>query len=69
MPDYIIDQDTPLSQLPPTFSGDDDPAHTENETEIYPLLSSTRSVLLVAVLSSAGLLTVCHFSLLIIHSH
>ncbi|GAM40054.1 hypothetical protein TCE0_034f12097 [Talaromyces pinophilus] len=58
MPDYIVDQETPLPQLPAAFSGNNGPAETEIETEIYPLLSNTRSVLLVAVLSSAGLLTI-----------
>jgi hypothetical protein len=69
MPDYIVDQETPLPQLPAAFSGNNGPAETEIETEIYPLLSNTRSVLLVAVLSSAGLLTVCPFSLPITHAH
>lgn len=69
MPDYIVDQEIPLPQLPAASSGNNDPAETEIETEIYPLLSNTRSVLLVAVLSSAGLLTVCPFSLLITHAH
>lgn len=69
MTDHTADQETPLPQLPAAFSGNNGSAETEIGTEIYPQLSNTRSVLLVAVLSSAGLLTVCPFCLFVTHTH
>lgn len=39
MPDYIVDQETPLPQLPAAFSGNNGPAEIEIEAEIYPILS------------------------------